>query len=136
VVRRTGLKAAEIRELAAVGAIELTTQDGVQWLEETAVRIAELWAKLRETGFTPRLGFRVKSLAVYVEFVRWLAREELRLFTGGVTGKVGRDRSVRMAEAGITYMNQIIGLLRKATLLRSIAQAADDRGRRAANAAS
>ena len=122
VAQRTGLKAAEIRAMADLGAIELITRDGDQWLEEASIRITELWGKLRQAGFTADLGFPVETLRIYVDFVRWLARQELQLFAQGVTGNVGTERSVQMAEDGITHVNQIIAQLRKMTLLRYIAQ--------------
>jgi DNA-binding transcriptional MerR regulator len=122
VAKRARLRAAEIRQIADTGAIEITTHAGNQWLDENAVRIVELWAKLRAAGYTDALGFGPQKLRVYVEFVGWLAREELRLFTAGVTGRVDTERSAHMAEAGITHINQIIALLRKTTLLRYIAE--------------
>ncbi len=122
VARRVGIPAREIREFAAVEMIDVVTQDGDAWLEEPAIRMVELWAKMREAGFDRRLGFGAASFRVYVELVRWLAREELRLFTQGVTGRVDAETSVRMAEDGINYVNQMLALLRKATLLRYIAE--------------
>jgi DNA-binding transcriptional MerR regulator len=123
VAKRTGLKATEIRGLADAGVIEIETHDGDLWLAETAIRIAELWAKLRAAGFTEERGFSVSNLRLYADMVGWLAREELRLFTRGVTGQMlDPDTAVRMAEDGITYVNQIIALLRKDTLLRYIAE--------------
>ena len=121
VARRTGLKATEIRQLADVGLIAIETRDGDQWLEEIAIRIVELWAKMREAGFVDALGFKPESLRLYVDFVQWLAREELRVFSHGVAGKVATEPTARMAEAGINLVNQIIGLLRKATILRYVA---------------
>ncbi|MBI3767616.1 MAG: MerR family transcriptional regulator [Deltaproteobacteria bacterium] len=122
VARRVGIPAREILEFAATGMIEVVPRDGDQWLEEPAIRMVELWAKLREAGFDHHLGFGAASFRVYAEFVRWLAREELRLFTQGVTGRVTPEVSARMAEAGINCMNQMVALLRKATLLRYIAE--------------
>jgi DNA-binding transcriptional MerR regulator len=122
VARRVGIPAREILEFAATGMIEVVTRDGDQWLEEPAIRMVELWAKLREAGFDHHLGFGAASFRVYAEFVRWLAREELRLFAQGVTGRVTPEVSARMAEAGINCVNQMVALLRKATLLRYIAE--------------
>jgi DNA-binding transcriptional MerR regulator len=120
--RRTGIRAAEIRTIAATGAIELVRRDGGEWVEGDAVRVVEIWAALRRSGFTTRLGFRAEHLSLYVDMVRWLAREELRLFTRGIAARVETETARRMAEAGITHLNQLIGLLRKDTLLRYIAQ--------------
>lgn len=122
VAARCGIPARELLEFAASGAIEIATRDGDHWLDEPAIRMVELWAKLREAGFDHRLGFDAASFRVYVEFVRWLAREELRMFAQRVTGRVAPGVSARMAEAGINVVNQMLGLLRKATLLRYIAE--------------
>lgn len=121
VARRTGLKGSEIRQLAATGLVEAETRNGDQWLDDTAIRIVELWAKMRQAGYTTELGFVPDNLRIYVDFVRWLAREELRVFSHGVAGRVNVESSVEMAESGIGLMNQIIALFRKATILRYIA---------------
>jgi DNA-binding transcriptional MerR regulator len=118
--RRTGLKAAEIRQLADTGIIEVETRSGDQWLDDTAIRIVELWAKMRQAGFATELGFAPENMRLYVDFVRWLAREELRIFSHGVAGRVNTEDAVRMAESGVNLVNQIIALLRKATILRYV----------------
>lgn len=122
VARRVDIPAREILEFAAVGMIELETRDGDQWIDEPAIRMVELWGKMRQAGYDRRLGFDAATFRVYVEFIRWLAREELRLFTHGVTGRVPADVSARMAEAGINGINQMMTLLRKSRLLRYIAE--------------
>jgi DNA-binding transcriptional MerR regulator len=119
---RTGLPVAHVRELATAGAIELVTRDGDVWLEGDAIRVVEIWATLWRAGFTEALGFRPANLRLYVDMVSWLAREELRLFTRGIAGRVDTEKARRMAEDGITYLNQLMALLRKTTLLRYIAQ--------------
>jgi DNA-binding transcriptional MerR regulator len=121
VARRTGLKAAEIRQLADIELVEIETREGNQWLDDTAIRIVEVWAKIRQAGYTSDLGFSPETMRIYVDFVRWLAREELRNFTHGVTGRVDVETSVQMAESGINLVNQIIALFRKATILRYVA---------------
>ena len=119
---RTGLPLAHLREMAAAGAIEIVTRDGGPWIEGDGIRIVEIWATLRRAGYVEALGFRPANLRLYVDMVGWLAREELRLFTRGIAGRVATEKARRMAEDGITYVNQLIALLRKTTLLRYIAQ--------------
>ena len=109
-----------IRQLVDTGLVEVETRDGNHWLGDTAIRIVELWAKLRQAGYTSELGFAPESMRLYVDFVRWLAREELRNFSHGVAGRVDVETSARMAESGIGLVNQIIALLRKATVLRYV----------------
>jgi DNA-binding transcriptional MerR regulator len=137
VAKRTGLAAAEIRALAEQGAFAIEVQGGREWLDETAQRICESWGRIRRAGFTDALGFGPHRLRLYVDMVRWLARQELQMFAQGVSGKVSTEYAVRMAEDGITLMNPIIGLLRRSALLEYIAQgnlpddaAATDRPRR------
>jgi len=122
VARRTGLSAGEIRRLEEVGAIEVVVRGGTRWLEGEAIRFVERWAALRRAGYADALGFGPDKLRVYVDFVRWLAREELRIFARGVAGRVDRETAARMAEQGIDIVNELIGSLRKATLLRYIAE--------------
>lgn len=122
VARRTGLPASEIRRLAKLEVVEIATRRGVQGLEPCDVRLIELWAELRLAGYTDDLGFVPENLRLYVDTVRWLAREELRLFTRGVTGTVGEEQTVAMAECGIELVNEIVALLRRSTLLRYIAE--------------
>jgi len=120
--RRTGLRAAEVRELAQVGLVDIVTRDGAQWLEGNAIAIVELWAQMRRAGFTDALDFGPAALSIYVQFVDWLAREEIRVFTSHVTGKLTPERSRGMVEEGITCVNRMLGLMRETTLLRYIAR--------------
>lgn len=122
VATRSGLSVSEIRALAENGALEITTRGGREWLEEPAIHMVELWARVRRAGFSDALGFGPHRLRLYVDLVSWLAREELRMFSQGLTGRVGTEEAVRMAEDGITLVNPIIGLLRRQILLRYIAQ--------------
>jgi hypothetical protein len=118
--QRTALPVAEIERLARGGAVTLTRRDGERWIEGDDIRIAELWAKMRAAGYSNALGFGPDKIDLYVEFVQALAREELRLFTQGITGRVDTEHARRMAEDGITIVNQLIALLRKRALLRYI----------------
>ncbi len=122
VARRSGLSVREIRRLADTEVIELVTRQGAEWLCGDAIRFVERWAAFRRAGYAERLGFKPENLRVYVEFVRWLAREELRMFTRGVAGKVDARTASAMAEQGIEIVNELIALLRRGTLLRYIAE--------------
>jgi DNA-binding transcriptional MerR regulator len=118
---RVRLPAREIRALAAAGVIDVVTRDGDQWVEGSAVRIVELWSRIRAAGFSSRLGFGPDDLRLYVDTMRWLAHAELRRFAHGVAGRVPAERAARMGEQGIELVNQLLGLLRKETLLRYVA---------------
>jgi hypothetical protein len=116
--RRTGLSVREIRRLADVKAIELVTRQGAQWLCGDAIRLVERWRR-----FAGRAMPRAARLqAREPPRLRWLAREELRMFTRGVAGKVDARTASAMAEQGIEIVNELIALLRRGTLLRYIAE--------------
>jgi DNA-binding transcriptional MerR regulator len=123
VASRTGLGARNILRFAEVGLFEVETRDGDRWLDETAVRIVEVLARMQAAGFTDARGFGPDKYRLYVDFVQWLAREELRQFTQGVTGRIPTSEVAHMAEEGITHVNQLLALMRKATLLRFISEA-------------
>lgn len=118
---RLHLPAAEVRELAAAGTIEITVRDGAEWLEGPSVAIVEEWAALRRAGFTRERGFDPELARLYVEMVEWLARQELRVFSTRIAGKVDPEAAPRMAREGIDRINRVLGLLREKALLRLIA---------------
>lgn len=122
VASRVGVPVRDIRELVAAGVVEIETHDGSQWLDADSIRIVEHWAKMREHGFTEARGFTPDLVRLHVDFVDWLVREELRLFSARIAGTVPADEAARMAEAGIEHINHILGLMRRRTLLRYVAQ--------------
>ena len=134
--QRVRLPVTEIDRLARARAVSIIRRDGERWLEGDDVGIVEVWAKVRHAGYSRDLGFSPDNVGLYVEFVEALAREELNVFTRGITGRVDAERARRMAEDGITMVNQLIALLRKRALLRYIAEGnmprpSSRRGRRA-----
>jgi len=120
--RRLALPVAEMRGLAKVGAVEVVVRRGKQSLEGTSVAVAEEWARVRRAGFTRELGFGPQDVALYVEVVQWLTREELRRFASRVAGRVDAPAARKMAAEGIACVNRMLGLMREATLRRYIAQ--------------
>ena len=120
VAERCGLETENVEKLGEFGVIEIEEREGERWLSATAVEITEQWARLRSAGFTEELGFGPESLRLYVDFIELLIGEELRVFAKGISGRVAAEVSVRMGEEGIDSVNQMITLMRKAAILRSI----------------
>jgi DNA-binding transcriptional MerR regulator len=120
--KRIGLPAAEIRELAAVGAIDVDTHAGSQSLDGRSVAIVEEWAAIRRAGFSADLGFVAADAKLYVEMIQWLVRQELRLFSSRVAGKVDGDSARDMAQRGIDRIGRLLVLLRERILLRFVAE--------------
>jgi len=121
--RRIGLPVKELREMASVGAVEIVVRDGKQCIEGNAVAIAEAWAGIRAAGFSDALGFGPADLAMYVEMVDWLAREELGRFGSRVAARVDAETARRMAQEGIERVNELLARLRESILLRALAAA-------------
>lgn len=122
VAKRVSLPAAEVRELASVGAIEIDTRAGAQWLDGRSVTIVEEWAAIRRAGYTNERGFGPQDAKLYVEMVQWLARQELRLFSSRVAGNVDPETARDMAQRGIDGLSRFLVLLRESTILRYIAE--------------
>lgn len=120
--KRIGLGAKEIRSLADVGAVEIVVRDGKQCLEGSSVAVAEAWARVRSAGFSDERGFGTADVALYVEVVQWLAREELHRFGARVAAKVDAETARRMAHEGIEHVNELLARLRESVLLRAIAE--------------
>jgi DNA-binding transcriptional MerR regulator len=118
--KRVGLQVAELREMASLGVVELVVRGGRQCLEGTSVALVETFARVRAAGFTADI-FPVSDIAIYVEMVQWLTREELQRFGTRVAAKVDAETARRMAQDGIDRMNELIALLRTSILLRAIA---------------
>ena len=120
--KRVGLAAKEILAMAKTEAITVVTRDGDQWVEGHDIAIVELWGRARSAGYTDDVGFTAETLRMYVEFCRWLVREELRNFTSHVTGKAEPERVQRMAEVGIANSGEFLRLIHERVLLDAIAR--------------
>jgi DNA-binding transcriptional MerR regulator len=120
--KRVGLSAKEILAVAKTDAIAVATRSGDQWLEGRDIALVELWASARRAGYTEDVGFSAETLTMYVDFCRWLVREELRNFTSRVTGKADTERLKRMAEVGIPNSGEILRLIHDRVMLDAIAR--------------
>jgi DNA-binding transcriptional MerR regulator len=120
--RRVGLPVRELRQMEKAGALSVGVVAGDQWVDAAGVAVVEAWAAMREAGFTKELGFQPSDLAIYADMVRWLVREELRLFAGKVAGRVDEATSADMARKGIELMGRLVVALREGTMRRTIAE--------------
>lgn len=105
----------DIRELERIGFV---ASDKAGLYDEDSVRVIEILKKLRDSGYTREAGFTGDFLRTYKEFIEVLARQEVRLFSRAVTGKMPFDDMVKMAETGINLLNTLIGILRKRLILK------------------
>jgi hypothetical protein len=75
---------------------------------------------MQRAGFDEDLISKEHCVPLYVEAIAELAREELKMFSRAVTGKVDEARLPELAMAGVKLAEQFIVLLRRKLLLRAI----------------
>jgi DNA-binding transcriptional MerR regulator len=85
-LRRTGVKRAELERLVELGQLATRQERGSTVLASDDAYIVELWGQLREAGFSVELGFTVDDLAMYVEALSGLLTREARLLTERLAG--------------------------------------------------
>ena len=107
--RRTGVDIEFIEQLEEMGVISRNAYD---LYDEDCVSIVEILVKLREAGYTDEIGFGSDHIRMYKEMIEVLARQEVRMFSRAVTGKLTFEEMTEMAEAGINLLNSLIGILR------------------------
>ena len=117
---RFALPKEEIEKLKTSGLIVPQEDSDGEVFGEDAIRIVEIWAKLRQGGFTEERGFSVEILEMYKEIADVLAKRELQLVASKVTGKVSEDEAAKMADIAIPLLNNLIGLLRKQSIVRVV----------------
>jgi DNA-binding transcriptional MerR regulator len=120
VTGRYGLDDSQIDACIDLGLLSPTTSEGVEQFEGDDILLLESLATMREAGFSDELIPLRDALPVYVESVDSLARQELQIFTRGVTGKATTERIAELALAGIKHMEQLLLLVRRKRLLQAV----------------
>jgi DNA-binding transcriptional MerR regulator len=122
VIATTTLDEVELRRLHDIGVIEIRASGGGEWVDFRDAAILKTWSGLREAGLTAERGFGIDMLERYVEFIEWLAREEVRRFVDGFA----RDTDVRtaadIAARGIALVNELLTRLHARALTRRVSQ--------------
>jgi len=124
--RRTGIPPDEIRALEQVGALHPERKGGRAYFEAEDIRLVECWARFRRAGFTAGLGFDASILKVHMELLELLVKEEARILTNRVTGKVPLQEIAVMVEEATAILNTIIGVLHKKLILKTVKALTDD----------
>jgi DNA-binding transcriptional MerR regulator len=115
-----GIEPEHVALCVELGVFSPVERDGVEYFEGEDVLLLENFRSLRATGLGSELVPREHSLPLYVDAIGKLAREELKMFSRAVTGRVDDARLAEMALAGIRVVEQFIVLLRRKLLLRAI----------------
>lgn len=120
VAERYSVDNEKIQYCIDAGVLTPTIRNGQEIFEGEDVLMLETLQQLRDTGFTEEIVPQETAIPVYVDAIRKLASQELKLFSRGVTGKVDDARLAEMALAGIRVVEQFIVLLRRKLMLRAI----------------
>ena len=108
VLDRTGFPREELDGFATRGLVALHTTDGVLGLREHDVHVIDALARLRDAGFDQDHGFHPDDAAIYLDALRNLLREEVRIFLQ--RSKPGEDPEelVERAERGIKHVTPLL----------------------------
>jgi DNA-binding transcriptional MerR regulator len=104
----------------ASGILTPVRRDGRDGFEGDDLAILESLAEMKRAGFDEGLIVGHPCIELYMDAIGRLAREELKLFSRAVTGKVDAARLAEMALAGVRHMEPLICLLRRKLLLRCL----------------
>lgn len=120
VFERFGLDEASLELCIDLGILRPKTRGKIEQFEGDDILILESLAAMRAAGFHDGLIPIETALPVYVEALDGLARQELRLFTRGVSGNVEEARAAELALAGVRIVEQFILLIRRKRLLQAL----------------
>jgi DNA-binding transcriptional MerR regulator len=120
VASRFGLDDETVKLCINLGLLNPKRRGQSEQFEGEDILVLEALAAMRQAGFRDELiPFRT-ALPVYVEALDSLARQELRLFTRGVSANVDEARAAELALAGVRLVEQFILLVRRKRLLQAL----------------
>lgn len=98
----------ELRELDALGVLALAKDErGRTVVARDDLWVLQLWAELRDAGYTRELGFTPNDLAIYVEAVASFIRYEA-VWLGRIVDRVAPDRLAAMVERGLPLLHSFL----------------------------
>jgi DNA-binding transcriptional MerR regulator len=112
----------ELEDLDRVGLIQIDRARAQPMVSADDVWLVEQTVRMREAGLNKERGFTADDFRFYLEFVDWLAGEEVKLFYGHMAGQATADQAVRAAEEGIAVMNDMLAALRRRAILAKLKQ--------------
>jgi DNA-binding transcriptional MerR regulator len=118
---KLGMKRSELRELEELGLVGTIKIRGSLHMPEDDVWVLELWAGLREAGFTPALGFGVEDLRPYVEAITGLFEREIRELTPRLA-KLPAEQVAEMFRRGLPLINSFLARYHQAKARNFFAQ--------------
>lgn len=120
VAERFGLDDESLELCIELGLLCPKLRGQTEQFEGDDILVLESLAAMRQAGFHDGLIPIRAALPAYVEALDGLARQELRLFTRGVSGNVEEGRAAELALAGVRIVEQFILLVRRKRLLQAL----------------
>lgn len=118
----TGLEDHQIENLDMIGMITIICENSQSYVQTIDASIARIWAQLNAVGFTEERGFTVEAARIYVEFVEWLTKAEVKMFYEHLANKLSTEDAAKFGERGITLVNEVITHMRTKAILRELKQ--------------
>ena len=106
-----------VEEIEKLEQMDIISRGDDGRFDEDCVKMVELMGKLRDAGYTEETGFTTEHIKMYKDMIDVMTKQEVRMFSRAVTGKMSSEQMTEMAENGVNLMNTVIGLLRKRMIL-------------------
>jgi DNA-binding transcriptional MerR regulator len=112
-----GLAEQEVREIAALGVIEVGPDDTLNFRDAAVV---ETWGRLRGAGFRREHGYGPEILVTYAETMRRLAREEVDQFLHRYSRRLATPEAAALGASGVRLGNELIAVLRSRAIIEAL----------------
>jgi DNA-binding transcriptional MerR regulator len=106
-LRKLGIARKDLCELEQLGLLGTVKIRGSLHVPEDDVWVLELWAGLREAGFTSALGFTVSDLRPYIEAITGLFEHEVRDLTPRLAA-LPADQVADLLRRGLPLINSFL----------------------------
>jgi DNA-binding transcriptional MerR regulator len=116
VAERYAVPVEVLERLAELGVL---TPDGGRY-SPSDVRIVEAISRFRAGGYDESIGFTVYDTLRYVEALRPLVAEEVRVLRERLTGDVDTERALEIVAAGVEPLNDLIAALHSKLLVAEL----------------
>ncbi|MCF8470274.1 MAG: MerR family transcriptional regulator [Parvibaculum sp.] len=109
--RETGIPLEDIRKFAASGFIRTEKRADGEWLNQRNIRLMELIAETRRSGYVPEVGYTVESYDMYAQMIELLARRAVVGFYSRLGDKLDQREAAQIAVKGLGTLSEIIPLM-------------------------
>ena len=106
-LRKLGVPRRDLVELEQLGLVGTVKIRGAVHVPDDDVWVLELWGSLRESGFSPALGFTVADLVPYVEAIDGLFEREISNLTPRL-GALPADQVGELIRRGLPLINSFL----------------------------